>query len=74
MPSSFFKSSAFNGPTPFRYSIGFNNIEASGLIIFVFTNIDLINDCFECCIDQEMLSNYFAVDVNIWLNGGTSFD
>ncbi len=51
MPSSFFKRSAFNGPTPFKYSIGFNNIEASELINFIFTNIDLINDCFERCIE-----------------------
>lgn len=42
MPSSFFKRSAFSGPTPFRYSMGLNNIEETWLMLFVFTNIDLI--------------------------------
>ncbi len=36
MPNSFFRRSAFNGPTPFRYSIGFSNIEGEEVMCFLF--------------------------------------
>jgi hypothetical protein len=39
MLSSFLISSAFKGPTPFKYSIGLDNILADTEIINVFTNI-----------------------------------
>ncbi|HSU51845.1 MAG TPA: hypothetical protein VLJ41_14670, partial [Segetibacter sp.] len=31
--NSFFKRSAFNGPTPLRYSIGLSNIDGDGILI-----------------------------------------
>jgi len=39
MPNSFFKSSALCGPTPFKYSIGLNNMVAILLIKVIYTNI-----------------------------------
>ena len=33
MPASFFKRSAFKGPTPFKYSIGELNMEEDLLIL-----------------------------------------
>ncbi len=34
MPNSFFRISAFKGPTPFRYSMGLSNMEGVTWIIF----------------------------------------
>jgi len=36
MPNSFFRRSAFNGPTPFRYSIGFSNMEGEEVMLLLF--------------------------------------
>ena len=38
MPNSFFKRSARNGPTPFKYSIGELNMDEVVLIIIFISN------------------------------------
>jgi len=35
MPSSFLRRSAFNGPTPFRYSTGFSNMEGEEVMLML---------------------------------------
>jgi len=42
--NSFFKRSAFNGPTPLRYSIGLSNIDGDGILITFTAKIMGIED------------------------------